>query len=50
VSIDVLSPPMTEKLATRNIAQNAIPQLVDLARELNVNRGSLNMDLLENGL
>jgi hypothetical protein len=39
VSIEVLRPPTTEKLATMNMVQRAMPRLVDLARGPNLNNG-----------
>jgi hypothetical protein len=37
--MDTFRPLETEKLATKNMVHNAMPQLVDLALELNLNSG-----------
>jgi hypothetical protein len=39
LSMDTFRPLETEKLATKNMVHNAMPQLVDLALELNLNSG-----------
>ena len=38
-SIEVLKPPTIEKLAIMNMVQSAMPRLVDLARDPNLNSG-----------
>jgi len=37
--MDTFNPVATEKLATRNMVHRAMPQLVDLALELNLKSG-----------